>query len=148
MRIVGLVGLVAGVLVFGAGCRREPVTEADLQRAIEERQSATHAEIERTVTTAPPPIVLPEQSEQGASGQGIQPSTPNQTPEFVAPTSPQGRPSNLTPPPPTTTTRELGDIELDPKTGEYGIRPPGAPEGYNIPLNSPRNAPAGQPTDQ
>ncbi len=146
-RTLGLMGLAIGLLLVATGCRRhQPMTEEDLQKAISERQQATQADIERTVSASPPPTIIVEQPAEGESGQGAPGSSPEGGTEFSTPTPTPARerPSALTPPPPEKTTRELGDIQLDPRTGEYGIRPPGAPENYTIPLNSPQSAPSGQ----
>lgn len=120
------------------GCREKPLTEADLQQAITEHQERTNVEIERTVQSAPPPYALPEQdsgkpsqakpdntsSLQSTSGLEIPPPNTYSTP-------PKGTEAAPIPNP------QVGDLKLDPRTGQYGIQPPGAPETYTIPLNSP-----------
>jgi hypothetical protein len=131
MRIVWLMGLALGLAL--SGCQRESYTEEDVQRAIAERQGETQVEIERGVRAAPPVEVE-------------NPSTPSAPPRETA--APSGE-VNLPPPnryePTTPATRELpaqqspppnvGDVKLDPQTGQYGIQPPGAPETYTIPLD-------------
>ncbi len=129
-----------GLLVLGAfiGCqRRESYTEADVQRAIAEQQREAQVQIERNVRAAPP-VEIDTSSRGGANQRGG--STPdtgnaNLLPPpnryDAPPPASQNMPTQSTPPP------SVGDVRLDPRTGEYGIQPPGAPDTYTIPLNQP-----------
>ncbi|MCX7924824.1 MAG: hypothetical protein N2554_03315 [Fimbriimonadales bacterium] len=132
----GFLGLIATLLL--AGCQRTPYTQADVHEAIAERQSQTQLEIERGVRAAPPVEV--ETPPTGGT-----PSTGNQT----AP-NPGGvelpPPNRYDTPAPRTSGNDMpvqsppavGDVKLDPRTGQYGIQPPGAPETYTIPLDRPQ----------
>ncbi len=128
----GLMGL-AMVLILG-GCRRQPLNETAVHEALGEKREQYRTEIERGVQTAPPPIEVPNAE---------QPATPNQNPSqpgvppYQAPpptVSNEPHPQQNPSPPPDT---RVGDVQFDPRTGQYGIAPPGAPEGYTIPLNNP-----------
>jgi len=52
-------------------------------------------------------------------------------PNRYEPTPPANRelPAQQSSPP------NVGDVKLDPQTGQYGIQPPGAPDTYTIPLD-------------
>ena len=130
MRTVGLIGLALGLAL--SGCQRQSYTEADVREAIAERQSETQVEIERGVRAAPPVEV-----ENPAAGGASPRETDAPSGEVNLP------PPNRydTPPPasrdlPTQTPPSaIGDVKLDPQTGQYGIQPPGAPDTYTIPLD-------------
>jgi len=132
MRTVGLIGLALGLAL--SGCQRQSYTEADVREAIAERQSETQVEIERGVRAAPP-VEVENPAAGGASSRET--ATPSSGSEIELP------PPNRydTPPPasrdlPTQTPPPVvGDVKLDPQTGQYGIQPPGAPETYTIPLD-------------
>ena len=132
MRTVGLIGLALGLAL--SGCQRQSYTEADVREAIAERQSETQVEIERGVRAAPP-VEVENPAAGGASSRET--ATPSSGSEIELP------PPNRydTPPPasrdlPTQTPPPaIGDVKLDPQTGQYGIQPPGAPETYTIPLD-------------
>jgi len=132
MRIVWLIGLALGLAL--SGCQRQSYTEADVREAIAERQSETQVEIERGVRAAPP-VEVENPAAGGASSRET--ATPSSGSEIELP------PPNRydTPPPasrdlPTQTPPPaVGDVKLDPQTGQYGIQPPGAPETYTIPLD-------------
>jgi len=130
MRTVGLIGLALGLAL--SGCQRQSYTEADVREAIAERQSETQVEIERGVRAAPP-IEVENPAAGGASPR-----------ETAAPSGEVNLPPPNrydTPPPasrdlPTQTPPPaVGDVKLDPQTGQYGIQPPGAPDTYTIPLD-------------
>ena len=130
MRTVGLIGLALGLAL--SGCQRQSYTEADVREAIAERQSETQVEIERGVRAAPP-IEVENPAAGGASPR-----------ETAAPSGEVNLPPPNrydTPPPasrdlPTQTPPPaIGDVKLDPQTGQYGIQPPGAPDTYTIPLD-------------
>jgi hypothetical protein len=115
-----------------SGCQRQSYTEADVREAIAERQSETQVEIERGVRAAPP-IEVENPAAGGASPR-----------ETAAPSGEVNLPPPNrydTPPPasrdlPTQTPPPaVGDVKLDPQTGQYGIQPPGAPDTYTIPLD-------------
>jgi len=132
MRIVWLIGLALGLAL--SGCQRQSYTEADVREAIAERQSETQVEIERGVRAAPP-VEVENPAAGGASSRET--ATPSSGSEIELP------PPNRydTPPPasrdlPTQTPPPaVGDVKLDPQTGQYGIQPPGAPDTYTIPLD-------------
>ena len=132
MRIVWLIGLALGLAL--SGCQRQSYTEADVREAIAERQSETQVEIERGVRAAPP-VEVENPAAGGASSRET--ATPSIGSEIELP------PPNRydTPPPasrdlPTQTPPPaVGDVKLDPQTGQYGIQPPGAPDTYTIPLD-------------
>lgn len=131
--IVGCLGLLVGYTI--TGCQRASYTEADVHDAIAERQGQTQIEIERGVRAAPPVEVAAPSSDDGASSGGgtapnpgsveLPPPTRYDTP---APRSTSGDTPVQSPPP-------VGDVKLDPQTGQYGIQPPGAPDTYTIPLD-------------
>ena len=132
MRTVGLIGLAWGLAL--SGCQRQSYTEADVREAIAERQSETQVEIERGVRAAPP-VEVENPAAGGASSRET--ATPSSGSDIELP------PPNRydTPPPasrdlPTQTPPPaVGDVKLDPQTGQYGIQPPGAPDTYTIPLD-------------
>ena len=132
MRTVGLIGLALGLAL--SGCQRQSYTEEDAQRAIAEKLQQTNAEIEQGVRAAPP-IEVENPAAGGASSRET--ATPSSGSEIELP------PPNRydTPPPasrdlPTQTPPPaVGDVKLDPQTGQYGIQPPGAPDTYTIPLD-------------
>jgi len=105
-----------------------------VQEAIAERQGQAQTQIEQSVRAAPPIIAEnPPQNSAPPSGQGSLPGSsgfelppPNQ---YEAPR----RDMPVQSPPPA-----VGDVKLDPQTGQYGIHPPGAPETYTIPLDRPQ----------
>jgi hypothetical protein len=133
MRTVWLMGLALGLAL--SGCQRQSYTEEDVQRAIAERQEQTKTEIEQGVRAAPPVEVEtpstagapPRETAAPSSGGEIELPPPNR----YEPTPPANRnlPAQQSPPP------NVGDVKLDPQTGQYGIQPPGAPETYTIPLD-------------
>lgn len=133
MRTVGLIGLALGLAL--SGCQRQSYTEADVREAIAERQSETQVEIERGVRAAPPvevetpPATGASQRETAAPSSGSEFELP--PPNRYEPTPPATRsaPAQQSPPP------NVGDVKLDPQTGQYGIQPPGAPDTYTIPLD-------------
>ena len=130
MRTVGLIGLALGLAL--SGCQRQSYTEEDVQRAIAERQSETQVEIERGVRAAPP-IEVENPAAGGASQrEGAPPSGEVNLPPPNRYDTPPPASRDLptqTPPP------AVGDVKLDPQTGQYGIQPPGAPDTYTIPLD-------------
>jgi hypothetical protein len=145
MRWIGLVALV-GLMV--SGCRRQPLGEEAVHEALSEKREQYQTDIERGVQSAPPPIVVSEPSSSSTN----RPQTPSSTPQgggvppYEAPPPTLSNPSapSTTPNPPADT--RAGDVQLDPRTGQYGIAPPGAPEGYTIPLNNaPATTPSGSP---
>jgi len=133
MRTVGLIGLVLGLTL--SGCQRQSYTEADVREAIAERQEQTKTEIEQGVRAAPPVEVEtpstagapPRETAAPSSGGEIELPPPNR----YEPTPPANRnlPAQQSPPP------NVGDVKLDPQTGQYGIQLPGAPDTYTIPLD-------------
>jgi hypothetical protein len=133
MRTVWLMGLALGLAL--SGCQRQSYTEEDVQRAIAERQEQTKTEIEQGVRAAPPVEVEtpstagapPRETAAPSSGGEIELPPPNR----YEPTPPANRnlPAQQSPPP------NVGDVKLDPQTGQYGIQPPGAPDTYTIPLD-------------
>lgn len=128
----GLLGFWAALLF--TSCQRSTYTEADVRDAIAERQGQAQLEIDRGVRAAPPvEVESPPQGSAPSSGQGASPSAgavelppPNRydTPRPASSDMP------VQSPPPA-----VGDVKLDPQTGQYGIQPPGAPETYTIPLD-------------
>jgi hypothetical protein len=130
MRTVGLIGLALGLAL--SGCQRQSYTEADVREAIAERQEQTKTEIEQGVRAAPPVEVetpstagAPPRETAAPSGEvNLPPPNRYDTP----PPASRDLPTQ-TPPP------AIGDVKLDPQTGQYGIQPPGAPETYTIPLD-------------
>jgi len=115
-----------------SGCQRHSYTEEDAQRAIAEKLQQTNAEIEQGVRAAPPVEVetpsapsAPQRETAAPSGEvNLPPPNRYDTP----PPASRDLPTQ-TPPP------AIGDVKLDPQTGQYGIQPPGAPETYTIPLD-------------
>ncbi|MFN4033208.1 MAG: hypothetical protein ACK4ME_06220 [Fimbriimonadales bacterium] len=134
-RVIWCVVALWMALVF-VGCQRRSYTEADVQRAIAEQQSEAQVEIERGVRAAPPVVMEnPPASPSGGSG-GAPPDSgavnlPPPNRYDAPPPASQNMPVQSTPTP------SVGDVRLEPRTGEYGIQPPGAPETYTIPLNQP-----------
>ena len=132
MRTVGLIGLVLGLTL--SGCQRHSYTEEDAQRAIAEKLQQTNAEIEQGVRAAPPIEVenpaaggaSPRETATPSSGSEIELPPPNRY--DTPPPASRDLPTQ-TPPP------AVGDVKLDPQTGQYGIQPPGAPDTYTIPLD-------------
>ena len=130
----GFLGLLAALAL--AGCQRASYTEEDVQKAIAERQDQFQAEIERGVRAAPPiEVEQPPATGAPSPGGGSAPSPgsvelplPNR---YDAP-PPTGNDTPVQSPP------AVGDVKLDPQTGQYGIHPPGAPETYTIPLDRPQ----------
>ena len=130
MRTVGLIGLVLGLTL--SGCQRHSYTEEDAQRAIAEKLQQTNAEIEQGVRAAPPIEVenpaaggaSPRETDAPSGEVNLPPPNRYDTP----PPASRDLPTQ-TPPP------AIGDVKLDPQTGQYGIQPPGAPETYTIPLD-------------
>jgi len=132
MRTVGLIGLALGLAL--SGCQRQSYTEADVREAIAERQEQTKTEIEQGVRAAPPVEVEtpsttsapPRETAAPSSGSEIELPPPNRY--DTPPPASRDLPTQ-TPPP------AIGDVKLDPQTGQYGIQPPGAPDTYTIPLD-------------
>jgi hypothetical protein len=130
MRTVGLIGLVLGLTL--SGCQRQSYTEADVREAIAEKLQQMNAEIEQGVRAAPPVEVetpsapsAPQRETAAPSGEvNLPPPNRYDTP----PPASRDLPTQ-TPPP------AIGDVKLDPQTGQYGIQPPGAPDTYTIPLD-------------
>jgi hypothetical protein len=130
MRTGGLIGLALGLAL--SGCQRQSYTEADVREAIAEKLQQTNAEIEQGVRAAPPVEVetpsapsAPQRETDAPSGEvNLPPPNRYDTP----PPASRDLPTQ-TPPP------AVGDVKLDPQTGQYGIQPPGAPETYTIPLD-------------
>jgi hypothetical protein len=130
MRTVGLIGLVLGLTL--SGCQRQSYTEEDAQRAIAEKLQQTNAEIEQGVRAAPPIEVenpaaggaSPRETDAPSGEVNLPPPNRYDTP----PPASRDLPTQ-TPPP------AIGDVKLDPQTGQYGIQPPGAPDTYTIPLD-------------
>jgi len=133
MRIVWLMGLALGLAL--SGCQRQSYTEEDVQRAIAERQEQTKTEIEQGVRAAPPVEVEtpstagapPRETAAPSSGSEIELPPPNRY--DTPPPASRSVPAQQSPPP------NVGDVKLDPQTGQYGIQPPGAPDTYTIPLD-------------
>jgi hypothetical protein len=131
MRIVWLMGLALGLAL--SGCQRQSYTEEDVQRTIAERQSETQVEIQRGVRAAPPVEVenpaaggaSPRETAAPSGEVNLPPPNRYDTP----PPASRSVPAQQSPPP------NVGDVKLDPQTGQYGIQPPGAPETYTIPLD-------------
>jgi len=131
--IAGCLGLL--VALGFTGCQRKSYSEADVRDAIAERQGQTQIEIERSVRAAPPVEV--ETSPAGSAPSAGQGSAPNPGGVELPPPNrydtpaprPTGSGTPVQSPPP------VGDVKLDPQTGQYGIQPPGAPETYTIPLD-------------
>ena len=132
MRTVGLIGLVLGLTL--SGCQRHSYTEEDAQRAIAEKLQQTNAEIEQGVRAAPPvevetpsaPSAPQRETAAPSGGSAFELPPPNR---YDAPPPASRDLPTQTPPP------AVGDVKLDPQTGQYGIQPPGAPETYTIPLD-------------
>jgi hypothetical protein len=128
----GLLGFWVVLLI--TGCQRSAYTEADVRDAIAERQGQAQLEIDRGVRAAPPiEVENPAQgsapsSRQGTSSNpgGVELPPPNR---YDAPRPASSDMPVQSPPP------AVGDVKLDPQTGQYGIQPPGAPETYTIPLD-------------
>jgi len=133
MRTVGLIGLVLGLTL--SGCQRHSYTEEDAQRAIAEKLQQTNAEIEQGVRAAPPVVVetpsapSAPQRETAAPSGGSAFELPPPNRYEPTPSANRNLPAQQSPPP------NVGDVKLDPQTGQYGIQPPGAPETYTIPLD-------------
>jgi hypothetical protein len=131
MRTVGLIGLALGLAL--SGCQRQSYTEEDVQRTIAERQGETQVEIQRGVRAAPPVEVenpaaggaSPRETDAPSGEVNLPPPNRYDTP----PPASRSVPAQQSPPP------NVGDVKLDPQTGQYGIQPPGAPETYTIPLD-------------
>jgi len=140
-----LLWMLAGLLVIGIvmeGCRRQPLDEHTVRKTLAEKQEQRNVDIERSVQTAPPPIEIPSSPPANSGkpqGQAVpQGETPSYTPP---PPLTSGAPSSSSTAPTAPTDARIGDIQLDPTTGQYGIAPPGAPPGYTIPLhNTPGDA--------
>jgi hypothetical protein len=133
MRTVWLMGLALGLAL--SGCQRQSYTEEDVQRAIAERQEQTKTEIEQGVRAAPPVEVEtpsttsapPRETAAPSGGSAFELPPPNRY--EPTPSANRNLPAQQSPPP------NVGDVKLDPQTGQYGIQPPGAPETYTIPLD-------------
>jgi len=131
MRTVGLIGVALGLAL--SGCQRQPYTEADVREAIAEQQGQTKIEIERGVRAAPP-VEVETPAGGGASRRESTPPSgevnlPPPNRYDTPPPASRSVPAQQSPPP------NVGDVKLDPQTGQYGIQPPGAPETYTIPLD-------------
>ena len=132
MRTVGLIGLALGLTL--SGCQRQSYTEADVREAIAEKLQQTNAEIEQGVRAAPPvevetpsaPSAPQRETAAPSGGSAFELPPPNR---YDAPPPASRDLPTQTPPP------AIGDVKLDPQTGQYGIQPPGAPETYTIPLD-------------
>jgi hypothetical protein len=124
-------GLALGLAL--SGCQRRSYTEADVREAIAERQGETQVEIERGVRAAPPVEVENPAAGGAPQREAAAPSDEMNLPppNRYEPTPPATRelPAQQSPPP------NVGDVKLDPQTGQYGIQPPGAPDTYTIPLD-------------
>ena len=130
MRTVGLIGLALGLAL--SGCQRQSYTEADVREAIAERQKRTETEIRQGVRAAPPIEVENPTAESAPQREGATPSGEVNLPPPNRYDTPPPASRDLptqTPPP------AIGDVKLDPQTGQYGIQPPGAPDTYTIPLD-------------
>ncbi|MCS6923858.1 MAG: hypothetical protein NZM10_05710 [Fimbriimonadales bacterium] len=134
MRFSGLGFLGLLMLLTLGGCQRKSYTEADVREAIAERQAQTYEQIEQGVRAAPPVEIqsppasgesLQDGSNQPPAGSDVALPPPNR---YDAPRPPAGNTPVQSPPP------ARGDVRLDPRTGQYGIQPPGAPDTYTIPL--------------
>ncbi|MFQ3610396.1 MAG: hypothetical protein SNJ72_02780 [Fimbriimonadales bacterium] len=135
MRQIGLWCLGLGLAVGLSACGgRKSYTEKDVHEALAERQGQVNVEIERTVKSAPPPMEYtppaanPQRTGSGSAAGGIAGAEPGNT--LPPPTTSSPPPSTPMP------SQGVGDVQLDPTTGQYGITPPGAPEGYTIPLDN------------
>ena len=131
MRTVGLIGLALGLAL--SGCQRQSYTEADVREAIAEKLQQTNAEIEQGVRAAPP-VEVENPAAGGASPRETDAPSGEVNlppPNRYEPTTPATRelPAQQSPPP------NVGDVKLNPQTGQYGIQPPGAPDTYTIPLD-------------
>lgn len=131
MRAFGWIGL--GLALTLCGCQRQSYTEADVQEAIAERQGEFQAEIERGVRAAPPieietPSGRSTPSGGGSATSGGEVNLPPPNRYDMPPPASRDLPTQSSPP-------AVGDVKLDPQTGQYGIQPPGAPETYTIPLD-------------
>jgi hypothetical protein len=134
MRIIGLIGLTIALAL--GGCQRRSYTEADVREAIAERQRQTNIQIERNVRAAPPVEIENPTSQSTDSNTSAAPTTGNPSGfELPSPNSYESpRPAISERPTPSQPTA-VGDVKLDPVTGQYGIHPPGAPDTYTIPLD-------------
>ncbi|MEN3001699.1 MAG: hypothetical protein ABDI19_07660 [Armatimonadota bacterium] len=144
LRLIGQIGLIVGLLalmVLG-GCRRQPLSEHSVHEALAEKREQYKTDIEQGVQSVPPPI---EVSDTQPSPSG---NAPNQTPSGSSVPPYEAPPPTVTSTPtpsntPTTPSNtQVGGVQLDPATGQYGIAPPGAPEGYTIPLDNPNSRPS------
>ncbi|GIV07416.1 MAG: hypothetical protein KatS3mg017_0618 [Fimbriimonadales bacterium] len=131
------IGVCLGLFVLAAltGCQRQSYTEKDVHRAIAERQREAQVQIEREARVARP-VEVENPPSGGASSQsggvssdmgGTNLPPPNRY--DAPPPASQNMPTQPAPPP------SVGDVRLEPRTGEYGIQPPGAPDTYTVPLN-------------
>ncbi len=130
---VWLVALGLGLSLSACG-RRESYTEKEVMEEIARRQGQIQTDIETTVKTAPPPMEFENPPSSGSGGsRTMSGSTRAMEPSS---TPPPPAPSGSTPPASPMPSQGVGDVQLDPTTGQYGIAPPGAPEGYTIPLDN------------
>lgn len=131
MRAFGWIGL--GLAMTLCGCQHQSYTDADVQKAIAERQEEFQVEIERGVRAAPPIEIDTPSGGSKPSGGGSVPSSgeANLPPPNRYDTPPPAHRDLPTQSPPPA----VGDVQLDPRTGQYGIQPPGAPDTYTIPLD-------------
>jgi hypothetical protein len=137
MRTVGLIGLALGLAL--SGCQRQSYTEEDAQRAIAERQrrdtewklnarrtrcstcrGGEPCPLRARISRVRPP--LPAAEARSNCHRRTATSLPRPLPAVIVP-------AQQSPPP------NVGDVKLDPQTGQYGIQPPGAPDTYTIPLD-------------
>ncbi|MCS7065026.1 MAG: hypothetical protein NZL85_01990 [Fimbriimonadales bacterium] len=134
-------GLIMGLLALIGlgGCRRQPLSEHAVHESLAEKRERHQTDIEQGVQAAPPPAEVPNTQPSGdPSGQASQGSgvPPYEAPPPTITSTPAPKAAPATP----SDTRK-GEVQLDPSTGQYGIAPPGAPEGYTIPLENPRSNP-------
>ncbi|GBC93061.1 hypothetical protein HRbin15_01547 [bacterium HR15] len=142
-RQVGLMGGLLALVLLG-GCRRQPLSEKSVQESLAERREQYQTEIERGVQSAPPPIEVP--TTQPSSSPRSQEQTPQGggVPPYEAPPPTVGNNPTPSTTPANPADTHVGDVRLDPSTGQYGIAPPGAPEGYTIPLDNSASKPSSQ----
>jgi|GEM_PF-766287 len=141
-RLVRRVGPIGGllILVLLGGCRRQALSEQAVHESLAEKRNQYQTEIERGVQSAPPPIEVSTPQQSSARGSQAQTPQGGGVPPYEAPPPALGNTPNAPSSSPSDT--RVGDVQLDPSTGQYGIAPPGIPEGYTIPLDNPASNPS------
>lgn len=142
VRFIRLLGLAVLTVLTLSGCRRHSLSEHAVHESLAEKREQYQTEIERGVQSAPPPIEVPTTQQPPANNPQNQPPQGGSVPPYEAPPpAASNAPMPNTAPAQPSNTR-VGDVQLDPSTGQYGIAPPGAPEGYTIPLDNPASNPS------